>query len=137
MGSKMAPKWIPKWAPNEPQMGSKMGSKMGLKMGPKMGPIGPQYPYAQAWHGPKGPKGLSLWILGAYGAHLGPILGIILEPIWGTFWGPFGPICGPFGALLGPFGDHLGPFGAHWILGPFGPSLLSPVETKIGQNKPK
>ena len=67
-------------------------------------------------------RGVGPWDL--LGAH-------DLGPIWGPFgvpvvWGPFGPIWAPFRALLGPFGVHLDPFGAHWILGPFGPSLLSP-----------
>ena len=75
-----------------------------------------------------------IWV--PFGSIWGPFY---LGPIWGPFlfclgpiWGPFGPIWGPFGALLGPFGAHLRPFGAHWILGPFGPSLLSPFGGAIG-----
>ena len=56
---------------------------------------------------------------GPFGSHLGPLLfGAHFRPIWNPFWA------------------HLGPFGAHFclgpILGPFGPSLLSPFGGAIG-----
>ena len=67
------------------------------------------------------------WKMG-YKRGAGPwgLLGVHdLGPIWVPFGVPV--VCGPFGLIWGPFGAHLGPFGAHSILGPFGPSLLSPV----------
>ena len=77
-----------------------------------------------------------------FGTYFGYVFGVLLGApvIWSPFvalfilylgpiWDPccLGPIWDPFGPIWGPFWTHLGPFWLGPILGPFGPSLLSPV----------
>ena len=79
-----------------PARATQNGLQNGPQNGSQMGTIGPQYPYAQAWLGPKGPKGPRPGPLGpkgpkgprpkcprpgpggVFGAHLGTMLGPIL-----------------------------------------------------------